>query len=129
MERELHELSAAVTNDRAALNAAVNHIANLESASAARFDELRKTMNGNADVLSRRMNRHHQELDASREEVVRLSQELEELRADKVILEARVDSMAERLCKCSEGSPRVRGIGSAAEPIELEDDEEPAKTP
>ena len=107
MERELHELSAAVTNDRAALNAAVNHIANLESASLARFDELRKTMNGNADVLSRRMNRHRQELDASREEMVRLSQELEELRADKVILEARVDSMVERLCKCSEGSPRV----------------------
>ena len=129
MERELHELSAAVTNDRAALNAAVNHIANLESASAARFDELRKTMNGNADVLSRRMNRHRQELDASREEVVRLSQELEELHADKVILEARVDSMAECLCKCSEGSPRVRGIGSAAAPIELEDKELEYVTP
>ena len=129
MERELHELSAAVTNDRAALNAAVNHIANLESASAARFDELRKTMNGNADVLSRRMNRHRQELDASREEMVRLSQELEELRADKVILEARVDSMAERLCKCLEGSPRVRGIGSAAAPIELEDEELEYVTP
>src|SRR6201992_2434296 len=71
------------------------------------------------DVLSRRMNRHRQELDASREEVVRLSQELDELRADKAILEARVDSMAERLCKCSEGSPRVRGIGSAAAPIAL----------
>ena len=73
MERELHKLSAAVTNDRAALNAAVNHIANLESASAACFDELRKTMNGNANVLSRRMNCHRQELDASREEVVWLS--------------------------------------------------------
>ena len=129
MERELHELSAAVTNDRAALNAAVNHIANLESASAVRFDELRKTMNGNTDVLSRWMNRHRQELDASREEVVRLSQELEELRADKVILEARVDSMAERLCKCSESSPRVQGIGSAAAPIELEDEELEYVTP
>src|SRR6201992_355999 len=112
-----------MTNDRAALNAAVNHIANLELASPARFEELRKTMNGNADVLSRQMNHHRQELDASREEVVRLSQELEELRADKVILEARVDSMAERLCRCSETSPRVRGIGSAAEPLELEDEE------
>src|SRR6201992_1571973 len=116
-------------NDRAALNTAVNHIANLESASAVRFDELRKTMNGNADVLSRQMNRHHQELDASQEEVVRLTQELEEMRADKVVLEARVDSMAERLCKCSEGSPQVRGIGSAAEPLELEDKELEYVTP
>ena len=73
MECELHELSAAVMNDRAVLNAAVNHIANLESVSAARFDELRKTMNRNANVLSWHMNRHCQELDASREEVVWLS--------------------------------------------------------
>ena len=129
MERELHELSAAVTNDRAALNAAVNHIANLESASAARFDELRKTMNGNADILSRRMNRHRQELDANREEMVRLSREVDDLKADKVMLEARIDSMAERLCKCSEGSPRTRGIGSAAEPLELEDEELEYVTP
>ena len=69
MERELHELSAAVTNDWAALN----HIANLESTPAARFDELHKTMNGNADVLSWCMNHHCQELDASREEVIQLS--------------------------------------------------------
>ena len=68
MEWELHELSAAVTNDWAVLNVAINHIANLESVSAARFDELCKTMNGNADVLLRRMNRHCQELDASRED-------------------------------------------------------------
>jgi chromosome segregation ATPase len=129
VERELHELSAAVTNDRAALNAAVNHIANLESATAARLDELRKTLNGNSDMLSRRMNRHRQELDASREEVVRLSQEVEDLRADKTILEARVDSMAERLCKCSETSPRVRGVGSAEEPLELEDEELEYVTP
>ena len=46
-----------------------------------------------------------------------------------MILEARVDSMAERLCKCSEGSPRVRGIGSAAAPIELEDEELEYVTP
>src|ERR1700753_780980 len=102
---------------------------NLEAASASRFDELLKTINSNADVLSRWMNRHRQELDASREEVVRLSQELEELRADKVILEARVDSMAEHLCKCAEGSPQVRGIGSAAAPIELEDEELEYVTP
>src|ERR1700753_1945089 len=118
-----------MTNDRAALNATVNHITNLELASAARFDELRKTMNGNADVLSRRMNRHRQELDANREEVVRLTQELEEVRADKVILEARVDLMAERLCRCSETSPRVRGLGSAVEPLELEDKELEYVTP
>ena len=129
MEHELHELSAAVTNDRAALNVAVNHIANLESASAAHFDELHKTMNGNADMLLQRMNHHRQELDAIREEVVWLSQELEELCAEKVILEARVDSMAERLCKCEESSPQVRGIGSAAEPLELEDEELEYVTP
>src|ERR1700755_3136039 len=119
----------AVTNDRAALNAAINHIANRESASAARFDELCKTMNGNADVLSRRMNRHRQELDASREEMVRLSQEVDDLKADKVMLEARIDSMAERLCRCSETSPRVRGIGSAVEPLEIEDEELEYMTP
>src|ERR1700753_111573 len=101
----MHELSAAVTNDRAALNAAINHIAHLESASAARFDELCKMMNGNADVLSQQMNRHHQELDASREEVVQLSREVDNLKADKVMLEARIDSMAKRLCRCSEASP------------------------
>ena len=129
MERELHELPAAVTNDRAALNTAVNHIANLESASAARFDEWRKTMNGNTDVLSRRMNRHRQELDANREEMVRLSREVDDLKADKVMLEARIDSMTERLCKCSEDSPRTRGVGSAAEPLELEDEELEYVTP
>ena len=114
MERELHELSAVVTNDQAALNMAISHIANLESALAVCFDELCKTMNGNADVLSQRMNRHHQELNAIREEVIWLSQELEEVRADKVILEARVDSMAEHLCKCSEGSPWLgcRALGT-----------------
>src|SRR6201992_441554 len=111
------------------LNAAVNHIANLEVVSAARFDELRKTMNGNADVLSWHMNCHCQELDTSREEVVCLTQELEEVRADKVILGARVDSMAERLCRCSETSPRVCGISSATEPIELEDEELEYVTP
>ena len=129
MERELHEFSAAVTNNQPVLNTAINHIANLESALVACFDELRKTMNGNADVLSQHMDYHHQELDASREEVIWLSQELEEVRANKVILEARVDSMAERLCRCSETSPRVRGIGSAAEPIELEDEELEYATP
>src|SRR6201992_1492480 len=129
MERDLHELSAAVTNDWAALNAAINHITNLESASAACFDELRKTMNGNADVLSQRMNRHRQELDANREEMVWLSQELEEVHADKAILEAQVDLMAEHLCKCLEGSPQVQGIGSAAEPLELEDEELEYVTP
>src|SRR6201992_4055712 len=65
----------------------------------------------------------------NREEMVQLSQELEEACADKVILEARVDSMTERLCKCSEGSPRVREIGLAAEPIELEDEELVCVTP
>src|ERR1700753_649339 len=104
----------------ASVNAAVNHIANLESASAARSDALCKHITGHRD---------RQELDASREEVVRLSQELEELCADKVILEARVDSMAEHLCRCSEMSPRVRGIGSAAEPLELEDEELEYVTP
>src|ERR1700759_2468678 len=73
--------------------------------------------------------RIHDERIRSREEVVRLIQELEEVCSDKGILEARVDSMAERLCKCSEGSPRVRGIGSAAEPIELEDEELEYVTP
>src|SRR6201992_2769801 len=125
----MHELSAAVTNDRAALNAAINHIANLESASAARFDELCKMMNGNADILSRRMNRHRQELDANREEMVRLSREVDNLKADKVMLEAQIDSMAERLCRCFKTSPRVRGIGSAAEPLELEDEKLEYVTP
>jgi chromosome segregation ATPase len=129
LEQKLHELSAAVTNDRAALDAAVTHLGNLEAASAARLDELRKLQHGNTDILSRRMNRHRQELDASREEIVQLHRELEDLKADKVILEARVDSMAERLCKCSEGSPRVRGSGSAAEPIELEEDDLEYVTP
>src|SRR6201992_216262 len=107
----------------------INHIANLESASATRFDELRKTMNGNADVLSQWMNRHCQELDENREEMVRLSREVDDLKADKVMLEARINLMAERLCKCSEGSPRTRGIGSAAEPLELEDEELEYVTP
>src|SRR6201992_3350065 len=118
-----------MTNSRAGLNAAVNHTANLEWAPAARFDELRKTMNGNADVLSRQMNRHRQELDANREEMVRLSREVDDIKADKGMLEARIDLMAERLCKCSEGSPRTRGVGSAAEPLELEDKELEYVTP
>src|ERR1700753_3593962 len=92
MEQQLHELSTVVTNDWVALNAAINHVTNLESASAACFNELCKTMNRNTKVLSRRMNHHHQELDASREEVVPLNQALEDLQADKVILEARVNN-------------------------------------
>ena len=105
-----------MTNDWAALNVAINHIANLESASAARFDELYKTMNSNTDILSRQMNRHRQELDVSREEVVQLSRELEEVCADKVVLEVRVDSMAERLCKCSEGSLECKELARLLSP-------------
>src|SRR6201992_1855182 len=86
-------------------------------------------MNGNADVLSRRMNHHRKELDASREEIFRLSQEVEDLKADKVILEARVDSMSERLCRCSEGSPRTHSVGSGAAPLELEGEELEYVTP
>src|SRR6201995_3053202 len=80
-------------------------------------------------VRQRRMNRHRQELDANQEEMVRLSREVDDLKADKVMLEAWIDSMAERLCKCSEGSPRTRGVGSAAEPLELEDEELEYVTP
>src|ERR1700753_660925 len=49
--------------------------------------------------------------------------------APSVILEARVDSMAERLCRCHETSPQVRAISSAAEPLELEDEELEYVTP
>src|ERR1700753_4361882 len=75
------------------------------------------------------MNCHHQELDANREEMVRLSQEVDNLKADKVMLEARIDSMAECLCRCSEASPRVRGVGLAVEPLELEAEEVDYVTP
>src|ERR1700755_911665 len=61
--------------------------------------------------------------------MVRLSREVDDLKADKVMLEARIDSMAKCLCKCSEGSPRTRGVGSAAEPLELEDEELEYVTP
>src|ERR1700759_33890 len=37
--------------------------------------------------------------------------------------------MAECLCRCSEASPRVHGVGLAAEPIELEDEELEYVTP
>src|ERR1700753_2424859 len=45
------------------------------------------------------------------------------------MLEAWIDSMAERLCRCSETSPQVHRIGSAAEPLELEDEELEYVTP
>ena len=54
---------------------------------------------------------------------------MDDLKADKVMLEARIDSMAERLCRCSEASPGVRGVGSAVEPLELEDKELEYVTP
>src|SRR6201992_261482 len=75
------------------------------------------------------MNRHRQELDANREEMVWLSREVDDLKANKVMLEARIDSMAERLCRCSEASPWVRGVGSAVEPLELEGEELEYVTP
>src|ERR1700753_180807 len=61
--------------------------------------------------------------------MVRLSQEVDDLKANKVMLEARIDSMAERLCRCSEASPQVRGIGSAVEPLEIEDEDLEYVTP
>ena len=75
------------------------------------------------------MNRHCQELDANREEMVWLSREVEDLKADKVMLEVRIDSMAEHLCRCSETSPRVHGVRLAVEPLELEDEELEYVTP
>src|ERR1700753_3492123 len=45
------------------------------------------------------------------------------------MLEVKIDLMAEHLCKCSEGSPQTRGVGSAAEPLELEDEELENVTP
>src|SRR6201992_3253986 len=61
--------------------------------------------------------------------MVRLSQEVDDLKANKVMLEVRIDSMAEGLCKCSEASPRVCGVRSAVEPLELEDEELEYVTP
>src|SRR6201992_3993516 len=75
------------------------------------------------------MNRHRQELDANREEMVWLSREVDDLKADKVMLEARIDSMSERLCRCSEASPWVCRVGSAVKPLELEDEELEYVTP
>ena len=46
------------------------------------------------------------------------------LEDEKAILEAKVDSMSERLCRCLESSPRIKGQGLAAAPSELEDEEE-----
>ena len=46
------------------------------------------------------------------------------LEDEKAILEAKVDSMSERLCKCLESSPQIKGQGSAAAPFELKDEEE-----
>ena len=96
-----------MATDRDALNASINNLGNLEAATAARLDELCKTLIGNSDMLSRRMNHHCQEIDLDRATMAQLHQELDDLKVDKVILEVRVDSMAECLCKCLEGSPRV----------------------
>ena len=61
--------------------------------------------------------------------MVRLSREVDDLKDNKVMLEARIDSMAECLCKCSEASPQGRGVRSAAESLELEDEELEYVTP
>src|ERR1700753_2167988 len=70
------------------------------------------------------MNRHRQEIDSLRDASFRLEERVKMLEDKKVILEARVDSMSERLCRCSESSPRIKGQGSAAAPFEFEDEEE-----
>src|SRR6201995_639135 len=70
------------------------------------------------------MNRHQQEINSLREALFRLVERVKMLEDEKAILEAKVDSMSERLCRCSEFSPRIKGQGSAAAPFELEDEEE-----
>jgi predicted nucleic acid-binding Zn-ribbon protein len=87
-------------------------------------DELRKQLCHEGDVAIKRMNRHRQEIDSLRDASFRLEERVKMLEDEKAILEAKVDSMSEKLCRCSESSPRIKGQGSAAAPFELEDEEE-----
>ena len=88
------------------------------------MDELRKQLCHEGDVAIKRMNRHRQELDSLRDASFRLEERVKMLKDEKAILEAKVDSMSKRLCRCLESSPRIKGQGSAAAPFELEDEEE-----
>ena len=88
------------------------------------MDELRKQLCHEGDVAIKRLNRHRQELDSLRDASFRLEERVMMLEDEKAILEAKVDSMSERLCRCSESSPRIKGQGSVAVPFELKDKEE-----
>src|ERR1700759_4753716 len=70
------------------------------------------------------LNRHRQELDSLRDASFRLEERVKMPEDEKAILKAKVDSMSERLCRCSESSPQIKGQGLAAAPFELKDKEE-----
>src|ERR1700753_1004278 len=131
-----------MAEDRNIVNLLIGRFANLDAAVAARvilfmssflvektevdcqLDELRKQLCHKGDVTIKRMNRHRQELNSLRDAPFRLEERVKMLEEEKAILEAKGDSMSERLCRCSESIPRIKGQGSAAAPFELEDEEE-----
>ena len=69
------------------------------------MDELCKQFCHEGDAAIKRMNRHRQEIDSLRDALFQLKERVKMLEDEKAILEAKVDSMTERLCKCSESSP------------------------
>ena len=69
------------------------------------MDELHKQFCHKGNVAIKRMNRHCQEIDSLRDALFRLKEGVKMLEDKKAILEAKVDSMSKRLCRCSESSP------------------------
>src|ERR1700753_4072076 len=88
------------------------------------MDELHKQLCHEGDVAIKRMNCHRQEINSLRDALFRLEERVKMLEDKEAILEAKVDSMSERLCRCSKSSLQIKGQGSAAIPFELEDKEE-----
>jgi hypothetical protein len=88
------------------------------------------TIRNELNETKERLDRHRRDLDHLRRKVreVRAErdsdrEEVNDLEAEMVILKAQVTSMEGRLCRCGEASLAWSGEGTAAAPLELDDEE------
>jgi len=67
-----------------------------------------------------RLDRHRSDLELAREEMGQLGRRCKILEGEKAELQARVEEMSSKLCRCSVPSPTWTGQGTSEEPFKLE---------
>src|SRR5882762_2772382 len=78
-------------------------------------------VDGELDAQHQQSDRHRGKLNfLACDRIELVDSELLRLRGESDKLKAKVASMAEHLCRCSQSSPALSGAGTAAEPFKLE---------